>query len=664
MPFRLPEEMPTGVQDLTALRSTAHEAFAELKDIVAGGGTLSDDDLESLRHIVDEALPAIDAALSAASEADSARAEEITALLTKGEAPEEEESEEVLETEEVVAEAERVTEEASKEVAVVASSAVAKRTSFAGTGRGRTPAVPRPERVVGWQMDPSAPQYKSGLVGFREMAESIDSVRPGSRVRGGRQGSVSGYTYQTLGRLNRDLKVIDNSHELVDEIKRATAIGELRPAEFDASGALVAAGGWCAPSETLYDFCAVPEASDLVSVPEITIRRGGVRWPIEPDLSAIFDSFEFFFTEPELEADPPPLKECVEVPCPEEFEDLRLSALGYCVEAGILQNAGWPELIEWFIQSLAQEHLRAISRRTILDMVAGSTAVSVPADTQIAAGSSILNSLELMAINLRLNKGYGRNAIIEGVAPSWLHAVIRADMANQQGVEVKTVTDAQIDGWFSARNISLQYVGDWQTRGVGQPGNLGTVQYPGAVQVLMYPAGTWFRALDNVIQFGTMYPRDLLQINRFTRFFTEDGYAIGKRCNDSLVVNIPICPNGGVGERLAITCNTPEDEVQTLTITGTPTGGTFTLSFNGATTTAIAYNASAATIDTAMEALSTIGTGDIAVTGGALPGTPVVFTFTGALSGMDVPTIIVDDALLTGGTDPAAAIVVTTQGGT
>ena len=316
------------------------------------------------------------------------------------------------------------------------------------------------------------------------------------------------------------------------------------------------------------------------------------------------------------------------------------------------------------MRSLAQEHFRALSRRTILNMVSGSTPITIPATTQIAAGSSILNSLALMAMNLRLDKGLARNATIEGVAPSWLHEVIRADLANQQGVDTKNITDAQINGWLSARNIALQFVGDWQTRGVGQPGNMATVEYPGTVQIMLYPAGTWFRALDNVIQFGVLYPRELLQINRYTRFFTEDAYAVGKRCNKSIVVTIPICPNGAYGEQDAITCNTAGNEVEAVAITGTaPTGGTFTLTFNGQTTAPIAYNATAAAVKTALEGLSNLVPADVATAGGPLPAS-VAVTFQGAYAGGDVITMTADGSGLTGGDETTAvAVTVTTEGG-
>jgi hypothetical protein len=671
-PFELPEELPTGTAELSELRAEAQRAFTELRGLVDAGESLSDDQLGYLRTVV-SALSTLDEALSAADAAEAARAAEIAELLSAGEGPEDDEPEDDPEVpeddvEDVVAEAEQITAEAGSEVVVASTRAPARqRTSFAGVGGTKKPVIPRgtgDTSKVGFRMYESMINPKKGLVGYRDIAESIDAVKKGHRPRGNVQ-NAGAYNQMPLFALERDdMPLVEDSHQLVAAIERATDISQLRAPSFDKNtGALTAAGGWCAPSETLYDFCEVPLATDLIALPEITIRRGGVRWPVEPDLSSIFESFEFFFTEPELEATPPPLKECVEIPCPDEFEEIRLSVVGYCIEAGILQTQGWPELIEWFMRSITQEHFRALSRRTILDMVNGSTPVVIPAASQLAAGSSVLNSIELMAINLRLNKGYARNHPIEGVAPNWLHAVIRADLANQQGVETKAVTDAQINSWFAARNISFQFVADWQTRGVGQPGHLGTLEWPGSVRVMLYPAGTWFRALTNVIEFGIQYPRELLQLNRYTRFFTEDAYRVAKRCDESLVVTIPICPSGAYGQQAAITCNSPANAVQTLTITGTPTGGTFKLAFQGQTTAAIAYNASAATVQSALEALSNVDPGDVTASGGALPGTPVVLTFGGRYAGADVSQIMAVDVALTGGTDPTASVAKTTTGG-
>jgi hypothetical protein len=103
------------------------------------------------------------------------------------------------------------------------------------------------------------------------------------------------------------------------------------------------------------------------------------------------------------------------------------------------------------------------------------------------------------------------------------------------------------------------------------------------------------------------------------------------------------------------------NEIQTVTITGTPTGGTFTLTFKGYTTTAIAYNAAAAAVDAALEALGTIGTGGVTVGGGPGPGTPYTVTFTSQLGNQNVPSLTAVGSF-TGGTTPAIAVTTTTPG--
>ncbi|MFG2532714.1 hypothetical protein ACGFR7_32810, partial [Streptomyces sp. NPDC048516] len=103
------------------------------------------------------------------------------------------------------------------------------------------------------------------------------------------------------------------------------------------------------------------------------------------------------------------------------------------------------------------------------------------------------------------------------------------------------------------------------------------------------------------------------------------------------------------------------NEVQTVTITGSPTGGTFTLTWNSQTTAAIAYNATAATVRTALEALSNIAPGDVTVTGSA--GGPYTVTFGGANLGDDVAQMTASGASLTGGSSPAVSVATTTAGG-
>lgn len=104
------------------------------------------------------------------------------------------------------------------------------------------------------------------------------------------------------------------------------------------------------------------------------------------------------------------------------------------------------------------------------------------------------------------------------------------------------------------------------------------------------------------------------------------------------------------------------NEVQTVTITGTPTGGTFTLTFGGHTTTAIAFNAIASAVQSALVALTSVGTGNVLVSGSA--GGPYTVTFQGILAGTNVAQMTASGAGLTGGTSPAVAVTTATPGAT
>lgn len=103
-------------------------------------------------------------------------------------------------------------------------------------------------------------------------------------------------------------------------------------------------------------------------------------------------------------------------------------------------------------------------------------------------------------------------------------------------------------------------------------------------------------------------------------------------------------------------------EVQTITPTGTPTGGTFTVTYQGQTTGNIAYDASAATVELAVEALSTVGSGNCTISGSA--GGPWTATFSGTLANRPVDLIEAHSAgnLLTGGTTPRIVIAQSVAG--
>lgn len=134
------------------------------------------------------------------------------------------------------------------------------------------------------------------------------------------------------------------------------------------------------------------------------------------------------------------------------------------------------------------------------------------------------------------------------------------------------------------------------------------------------------------------------------------------------------------GDRVLVKdqANAANDEVQTAQITGSPTGGTFTMTLypsggDPITTAALAYNITAAALETAIDAAFTAAAypgwtnGDITVTGTDILTGDLTLTYndgsagSGSLAASDVGELTMDISGLTGGT-PATSIATTQEG--
>ena len=87
-------------------------------------------------------------------------------------------------------------------------------------------------------------------------------------------------------------------------------------------------------------------------------------------------------------------------------------------------------------------------------------------------------------------------------------------------------------------------------------------------------------------------------------------------------------------------------EIQTVALSNA-TGGTFRIAFGGQVTSPLAYNASQSTVDSALEALSTVGSGNVTV---SLAGSTYTVTFGGALASTNVALLQADVSTATYGT--------------
>jgi hypothetical protein len=309
-------------------------------------------------------------------------------------------------------------------------------------------------------------------------------------------------------------------------------------------GSLTAAGGWCAPSETLYDLCQHETVDGLIDMPEMQITRGGIRWTEGPDFSDIYTACGFLQTEANAIAGV--VKPCCQVSCP-SFTELRMDAIGMCVKTPLLTETAYPELTRRFVEGALVAHQHKVNANVIGRMVTAAGAAK-NFSGQNSSTALALNILDLQAVGMRYAYRLGQTSTIEVIAPFWLKAIIRADWGMRQVPQ--SVADSAINAWFSERNMNVQWVYDWQNLAVTGC----AVTIPGDVQVLMYPAGTWVRGRADVINMDAVYDSVGLESNVYTALFVEEGILAVQRCTHTCNVQLDICISGRTGAADIATC--------------------------------------------------------------------------------------------------------------
>ena len=602
--LEIPENLSDLADDaLAEMRSQAVDAFQTLY----ANGSFSDEDLNTLGTLTDgiEVLSAEISAREEAAAARSAKAAELAAKIGADKpAPKDDEEQAPAKSEDAPAEksdeapAEKPAPEADKDAAEK------KAKTAAAAGPVEAPAEPVAEAEVVTAAAPRGPLKLSGIrrhtpapapttieetivedtsrarltvadvpgfaadsdASFEDLAVALDrrlqgfnSGAYGAAARAGR--AMSERHSLAVVRKSFDERATVGSPESA-EAAMAFAVNEKNLP----GGSLVAAGGWCAPSETVYDLLEDESRDGLVSLPEINVTRGGIKFTKGPKFSDLYSAPSFNFTEEEAKAGkyaptsdtdltnkvgPKPV---YRVPCT-EFEEVRLSAAGMHIQAGLLQQRGYPELVARTIRGALVAHEHKMSERIIAAMEAKSTAVSLDAG-QIGALAPVLTAIELQVEHYRYAQRLSRSTTLEAIFPYWVRGAIRTDLSRRQGVDLTDVPDSRIDAWFKSRGVNPQFVYDWQAI-TGEAGAFKA--WGSSVKFLLYSAGTFVKGGQDVITLDTVYDSTLLGQNDYTALFTEEGYLVAKRGHDARVVTVPLNPNGGTGTGIKLLANGTAD---------------------------------------------------------------------------------------------------------
>lgn len=534
MKFQMPETLD-GLT-LAAVTELHQAALAEAREL----NTIADDAMTSEQ--VEDLVSLMDSIATLAETrgtieaADQARAEALASARERLAAAEEAPAEEVnLEEIEIV----DLTQESEQEPELIAASVKPKH--FASKASKKAPEpVGQVEKTGEASLTASAniPGFTSGqsLKDFRELAEafvargkmfaSSNTRRSGKPGRPSRtlSSGAQRFSVAQLAKPASEFTITEkmSAGEQFDLIKRAANEKRL------GGGSLLASGGWCAPSEQIWDFLELEGTGGMLSIPELMAPRGGITFTPGPQIASLLASATLGFVQTEAEAEAGDEKPIFDIECP-DWDEVRLDAIGYALRAPLLTRSAYPELIRRYLGLGLIVHQRRVNAATIariqtkIGTATAFGAIGSPA-------SDTLHAVELGVLRERYLHSMDPDATVEAVMPLWAKAVFRADLSRRNGVDMISVSDAQIDGWFRDRGALVQYVYDYQnlvTGAVTVPG--GTAAWtalPDELEFMLYPAGSFVRLGTDVIDIDTVYDTDGLTGNVYTAAFFEEGFNV------------------------------------------------------------------------------------------------------------------------------------------
>jgi hypothetical protein len=556
--FVIPEDLTAlSDDDLEALRA---EATGHFDTLYGDGSGLSETDLETLASLT-EGIETLNGEITRRAEEAAARAEAAEALAARvrttlaADEADGDEAEGEEPAEEALAAAEEEPEAAEEPAGgAVTASSRGQRISLSGVrsrAARRTAPAQAPREGAKSMRDvvlaADVPGFSAGEgMDWNDVGRAVDRRLAGYNASQYAAAASKGrhmreqFSVAVLRKpFTEELTVRSNDPAHVDQVIRRAMDESRLP-----GGSLVASGGWCAPSETLYDLCELESRDGLLTIPEIGISRGGIQITQGPTFSDIYASTGFTYTEEEdaagdYDGEGGGSKPCFKVECP-EFQDIRLNLTGLCIQAGLLQSRGYPEVIARTTRGALVAHDHRMSANLIAGIENGSTAVTMPS-LQVGATAPLLTAIELQVEHYRYTHRLARGVTLEAVFPFWVRGVVRSDLSRRLGVDLLSVPDARIDAWFRERGIAPQFVYNWQDL-TGAPGSF--TAWPTEVKFLLYSAGGWVKGGSDVITLDTIYDSTLLGTNDFTALFTEEGWLLAQTCHDSRVVSVNIEADG------------------------------------------------------------------------------------------------------------------------
>lgn len=352
----------------------------------------------------------------------------------------------------------------------------------------------------------------------------------------------------------------------VDAFDNMVQLETLSQQAATADTSLVAAGGFCAPLQTLYDIPVIGDVDRPVrdALNRVTADRGGIQY--RPAVSGVAQTGGIgIWTTANDTASPIVPKSCVEIDCP-GIVTAEVQAIYQCLTISNMSARFDPEWADSIVKAQNIAYAQKAENELIRQLTVGSK--NMQSRQLLGAVRDTLATIDHVVAYYRNVHRLNSNRNLRLIAPMWLRDLIRTDLVRQMvgdGLQVLAVSDAQIASWFAARNVAVTWhmdgidPADWTTTPtLTVPPQFYTTAaagavvppFPDVVSTLLYAEGDWLLMDGGTLDVGIIRDSTLVEENRY-QTFSEGFEHTAFRGIESLHLAMALQPTGASAATVA-----------------------------------------------------------------------------------------------------------------
>lgn len=319
--------------------------------------------------------------------------------------------------------------------------------------------------------------------------------------------------------------------------------------------ALTASGGICAPPAGFYDTVTLATAArplrNALAVFQAT--RGAISFIPSLSVADVTGALGITTNAEDLAG---PTKSCLTITC-EDIESVQIQAIHRCLQFGNFNARTHPEYVSHISDLTLAAHARMAEEALWSQMCVASTAVT--AAEELGAWRDLYGILGRAVAAFRSRHRMALDARLRVVAPGWLATMLSTDLVRQQPGDntVGGTSRAQFENFLGTLNVSITWTlegseGMPQVFGAQAAGGL--IGYPDAVQMLVYPEGSFLFLDGGTLDLGIVRDSTLNASNDF-QTFAETFEAVAFLGPEALCLTADLCSSGlSAGTDSTVTC--------------------------------------------------------------------------------------------------------------